>query len=99
MSLSEDEKGRLSEIEAHARATDPGFVRRLNLASVRRRHGRLMVTMWCLCFIGFAMLTTGASAAAGIISIGVLVAICGGALFAWSGVMLVRYRGWHILKD
>ena len=32
MPLSEDEKSRLDEIEAHARATDPDFVRRLGSA-------------------------------------------------------------------
>ncbi len=99
MSLSEDEKGRLSEIEAHARATDPGFARRLDLSHLRRRRGRLMVTLWCLCFVGFTMLTSGASAAAGIISIGVLVSVSGAVLLAWSGVLLVRYRGWHIHKN
>lgn len=36
MPLSEDEKSRLDEIEAHVRATDPDFVRRLRSAGQER---------------------------------------------------------------
>ena len=37
MPLSEDEKSRLDEIEAHVRATDPAFVRRLRQADPDRQ--------------------------------------------------------------
>ena len=37
MPLSEDEKSRLDEIEAHIRATDPDFVQRLRSAGPARR--------------------------------------------------------------
>jgi|SRR6478609_1036553 hypothetical protein len=36
MPLSEDEKSRLDEIEAHVRATDPDFVQRLRTAGQER---------------------------------------------------------------
>ena len=95
MSLSEDEKGRLGEIEAHVRATDPGFARRLDLADLHRRHRRTIVTLWCLLFVGVAMLANGLTAAQGLISLGMLAAVFGGALTAWSTVMVVRYKAWR----
>jgi hypothetical protein len=98
VSLSEDEQSRLSEIEAHARATDPGFVGRLSLIDARRRLRRLIMTLWWVLFLGFLMLTIGLSAAAGVISIGVLVAMSGCGLMAWTGVLLVQHRAWRVLR-
>ena len=95
MSLSEDEKNRLGEIEAHVRATDPGFVRRLSVAEVHRRHRRTIVTLWCLLFLGISLLTNGLTAAAGLISLGSLAAVFGGGLTVWSTVMVVRYKAWR----
>ena len=95
MSLSEDEKFRLGEIEAHARATDPRFVRRLSITDLRRRQRRLIVTLWCLLFLGICMTTNGLTAAKGLISLGTLAALFGGALTAWSIVMVVRFKAWR----
>ncbi len=95
MSLSEDERSRLGEIEAHTRATDPGFARRLNLADAHRRHQRMIVTVWCLLFLGLSMLANGLTAAEGLISLGNVVALFGGVLTAWSGVMVIRHRAWR----
>jgi hypothetical protein len=95
VSLSEDEKSRLGEIEAHTRATDPGFVRRLSLADVHRRHRRMIVTLWCLLFLGTSLLANGLTAADGLISLGMVAAAFGGALTIWSGVMVVRHRAWR----
>lgn len=95
MSLSEDEQSRLGEIEAHARATDPGFARRLNLADARRRHRHLIVILWCLLFVGSSMLANGLTAANGLISMGNVVAVFGGGLMIWSTVMVIRHRAWR----
>ncbi len=95
MSLSEDEKSRLGEIEAHVRATDPGFVRRLDLTLAHRRQGRTIVILWCLLFLGVSMLANGLTAAQGVISLGMLVAIIGGGLTSWSTVMVIRCRAWR----
>lgn len=45
MPLSEDEKSRLDEIEAHVRATDPDFVRRLHSAGPGGHTGPAPVTV------------------------------------------------------
>ncbi|HEY5882177.1 MAG TPA: DUF3040 domain-containing protein [Nakamurella sp.] len=95
MSLSEDEKFRLGEIEAHVRATDPRFVRRLSIADLRRRQRRFIVTLWCLLFLGISMFANGLTAAKGLISLGMLTAVFGGALTAWSIVMVVRFKAWR----
>src|SRR5690349_13545607 len=95
VSLSEDEKSRLGEIEAHVRATDPGFVRRLDLALAHRRQGRTIVILWCLLFLGVSMLANGLTAAQGVISLGMLVAIIGSGLTIWSTVMVIRCRAWR----
>lgn len=97
MPLSDDEKRRLGEIEAHVRACDPAFVRRLTRSSradFERRHRRFIVTIWCLLFVGIATFANGISAAKGMISIGVLAAIAGAVLTAWSGRMVVRHKAW-----
>ncbi len=95
MSLSEDERSRLGEIEAHTKATDPAFARRLNLADARRRHRRSIVTLWCLLFVGVSLLANGTTAANGVISLGTVAALFGGALTIWSVVMIVRHRAWR----
>lgn len=95
MSLSEDERSRLGEIEAHARATDPAFVRRLDLANAHHRHRRMIITLWCLLFVGVSMLANGLTSAQGLISLGNVVALFGGALTVWSTVMVIRHRAWR----
>lgn len=95
VSLSEDEKSRLGEIEAHVRATDPAFVRRLDLGLAHRRQGRSIITLWCLLFLGLSMLANGLTAAQGLISLGMLAALVGGGLTIWSTVMVVRCRAWR----
>ena len=110
MPLSEDEKSRLDEIEAHIRATDPHFVQRLRTAgSVRhpsaeplldppravdpvRQYNRRLILLSCLLFVSVSLFSNGLSAAKGLISLGTVVAIFGGALTGWAALLLIRFR-------
>lgn len=86
MAMTDDEQGRLKEIESHERAIDPGFVSRMDLPAVVAHDRRLHLLCRWLLTLGAWMTFIGFVAARGPISIGTLVAGCGCALMAWSAV-------------
>jgi hypothetical protein len=91
VSLSDDERDRLLEIETLTAAQDPGFVARLDLdATVRRL--LLRPLCWCLVTLGALLMIGGAGAAQGLISIGTVVAAAGAALMIWAAVTVRRLR-------
>lgn len=96
MAMTDDEQGRLKEIEFHERAIDPGFVTRLDLPAVVAHDRRLRRLCRWLLTVGAWMTFIGFVAARGPISIGTLVAGCGCALMAWSAV---TGRMWRSAKD
>lgn len=86
MALSDGERRRLADIEAHTRATDPEFVNRLDVADAWRRRRKLRRLCWWLLALGAWMMLMGLSSAAGVISIGSLLAWCGCVLMVWSAL-------------
>ncbi len=86
MSLSDDERDRLREIETLTAAADPQFAHRLDLAAAGRRRRRARVTCRALLTLGAWLMLTGLGAARGWISLGTVVFAFGLALVVWSAV-------------
>jgi hypothetical protein len=92
VSLSDDERDRLLEIETLTAAQDPGFVARLDLDATVRRRRLLRPLCWCLLALGGLLVIGGAGAAQGLISIGTVAAAGGGTLMIWAAVTVRRLR-------
>lgn len=86
MALSEDEQGRLREIETRIVAADPAFARRLDLAAAARRRSRQQWMCWAALAVGALLMIAGGGAAYGVISIGTALAVTGAALTLWAAV-------------
>lgn len=92
MSLSDDERDRLLEIETLTAVADPQFARRLDLAAAVRHRRQARRACWTLLVVGAWMMLTGAGAARGWISLGTVLAVTGGALVVWSAVTAYSLR-------
>lgn len=84
MSLSDDERDRLLEIEALTAAADPQFARRLDLDAAVGRRRRARWVCWVLLIAGAFTMVAGVGAARGAISLGTVLTVIGGALMIWS---------------
>ena len=82
--LSDEEQGRLREIQTRTAAADPQFARRLDLAAAIRRRRRLYRGCWWLLALGVWMMLSGLDEARGLISLGTVAAGAGSALVVWS---------------
>jgi hypothetical protein len=92
VSLSDEERGRLREIEALTVATDPQFAHRLDLVAAGRRRRRARVICWVLLTLGAWLMLTGVGAARSWISVGSVVCVAGFALVIWSAVAAHHLR-------
>lgn len=67
MTMSDDDHGRLKEIEFHERAIDPGFVTRMDLSAVVARYRRLHLLCRSLRTGGAGIMFIGFVAARGLV--------------------------------
>lgn len=86
MSLSDDERDRLQEIETLTATEDPRFVAQLDLDAVIRRRRQLRRVCWSLLALGAVLMISGAGAVRGLISIVTVIAGAGAALILWSAL-------------
>ena len=86
MSLSDEERARLREIEALTAAADPRFAAQLDLDRAARRRRQLRAVCWWLLAVGAGLALVGAAAAQGVISLGTMLALVGCGLILWSAV-------------
>jgi len=91
VSLSRDDQSKLDEIEAFTRVLDPAFASRLNLEAALRQRDRWVVRCWCGAWLGAVMMLSGAGAARGLISVGVIVSTY--------GFILLLYSLWTVFQD
>lgn len=86
MSLSDDERNRLREIETLTLAEDPRFADYLDLDRATRRRRRLRWVCWWLLGVGTGLALVGGATAEGLISMGTMLAALGLALMMWAAV-------------
>jgi hypothetical protein len=86
VSLSDEEQGRLREIEVLTVAADPRFARRLDLDVAVRRRQRLRWGRWWLLALGAWLMIIGVGAAAGSVLLGMVVAGAGCGLMVWAAL-------------
>ena len=92
MSLSENELRTLQSIETGCLGDDPGFAERMDLAGALDRQRRALTTAGWAFWIGLLMLAFGAASARGLLSIGTMTALCGGAVLVAGTVSWLRHR-------
>jgi hypothetical protein len=86
MTLSEDERRTLADIETGCRAEDPWFAARLDLAAERTRRTRATRLAQGAIWFGVLMFVLGAGAARGLVSGGVIIA-CYGVTMIVTGIV------------
>lgn len=92
MTLSEDEQGRLDEIESCTRSADPVFAASLDLPAAQRRGRQRVLLSQCGFWVGPLILIIGAGAAYGMISVGTFVGCYGFIIIVWASVTVLRDR-------
>lgn len=92
MTLSEDEQGRLDEIESCTRSADPVFAAGLDLPAAQRRRRQRVLLSQCGFWIGALTVIIGAGAANGMISVGTFVGCYGFIIIVWATVTVLRDR-------
>ena len=97
--LSDEEQGRLQQIESVTAATDPRFARQLDLTDAIRRRHRLYRGCWWLLALGTWMILSGLDEARGLISLGTVAAGAGSALAVWSACTAHGLRTHRLTKN
>lgn len=78
----------------HERHTHPaqGTAPPPRVVDPQRQYHRRLILLSCLLFVSVSLFSNGLSAAHGLISLGAVVAVIGGALTGWTTLLLVRLR-------
>ena len=92
MTLSEDERRTLAEIETGCRDDDPGFAARLDLAAERTRRARVTLLARSAIWLGMLVFVLGAGAARGLVSGGVIIACYGAGMIVTGIVAWVHHH-------